>query len=87
MTHFIFIITLLPVFLFFSPKVDGNTLNKIIYHTAITAKPESIDPKDVRNVFSVQIASPVLEGLVKLNEDLDIVPAIAKKWEIRNDGK
>ncbi|MFH1728170.1 MAG: ABC transporter substrate-binding protein [Pseudomonadota bacterium] len=61
--------------------------NEKKYETAIISNPGSIDPKDIRNLYATLIGSQIFEGLVKVDENLNIVPAIAKSWEISGNGK
>ena len=52
-------------------------------HSNIT----SLDPafaKDQRNIWAV---NQLFNGLVQLNDRLEVLPDIAKKWTISNDGK
>ncbi|MBL8057932.1 MAG: peptide ABC transporter substrate-binding protein [Anaerolineales bacterium] len=47
----------------------------------------SIDPPTVGASQSVAVASLVFEGLVKLDGKLNVVPAGAESWEIKDGGK
>lgn len=58
-----------------------------VYKTAIVSDPISIDPKDIRNFSATLVGSQVLEGLVGLDESLNVVPAIAESWVISDDGR
>ncbi|MBU0504584.1 hypothetical protein KJ708_01220, partial [bacterium] len=59
----------------------------IIYNTAITAKPSTIDPIKSRNTHSIHIGSQVHEGLLKLDDSYNVVPAVAESWKIIQTGK
>lgn len=80
------ILILIP-FLWGGGFVHANIIGGEVYETAMTAEPHSLDPKDVRNFFTAHVASQIFEGLVKLDEELNIVPGIAENWEILDSGK
>src|SRR5262245_6588553 len=42
----------------------------------------SRDPQDRRDTFSRDFVGNIMEPLVKFNENLDIVPALAERWEV-----
>lgn len=58
-----------------------------VYYTALTAEPDSIDPIDIRNFFATHLGSQVLEGLLLLDEEMNIVPGAAESWEIKDYGR
>ena len=47
----------------------------------------SIDPPNAGASQSVAVINLIFEGLVKLDGNLDVVPAGAESWEITNEGK
>ncbi|MFQ5795407.1 MAG: ABC transporter substrate-binding protein [Candidatus Bipolaricaulia bacterium] len=62
--------------------VYGGTL-----WVAIPAEPPALDPTTHAGTAIVTVVhNTVLEGLVKVNQDGQIVPAIADSWEISADG-
>lgn len=42
----------------------------------------SLDPQDRRDTFSRDFVSNIMEPLIKFDENLKIVPALAEKWEV-----
>lgn len=65
----------------FSPS-NGKTVFR--YNEA--AGISSLDPAFARNVENMWAVSQIYEGLVQLNEALDVVPSLAKSWEIDSSG-
>ena len=47
----------------------------------------SLDPTFARTQANNWVCNLMYNGLVKLNDHLEIIPDIAKKWEISEDGK
>src|ERR1700761_5939242 len=41
----------------------------------------TLDPQDRRDTFSRDFIGNIMEPLVKFNEKLEIVPALAERWE------
>ena len=53
---------------------------------AVTEKLQTLDPIKITDVISFQIASQIMEPLLRFSEkDLTLVPVIAKSWEISED--
>lgn len=48
--------------------------------------PPTLDPHQVSDTTSAGIVVEIFSGLVKLGPDLNIVPDLAKSWEISEDG-
>ena len=47
----------------------------------------SMDPAFARNQSNIWVVNQLFNGLVELNEEMKVVPSIAQKWEISEDGK
>jgi peptide/nickel transport system substrate-binding protein len=47
----------------------------------------SLDPAFARNFENIMAVNQLFNGLVQMNEKLEVIPAIAKSWEISDDGK
>ena len=63
-------------------EIQGNTNLKF----NIASKIKTLYPPAINDVYSMQIASQIFEGLVKYNAiDLTIEPAISNTWEINED--
>ncbi|MBF0329692.1 MAG: ABC transporter substrate-binding protein [Nitrospirae bacterium] len=63
-----------------SSRIDG-----FVYYR-INANPTTLDPALIVDVTGASIAAKLFNGLVKLDENLNIVPDIAERWQISNDG-
>lgn len=47
----------------------------------------SLDPAFARNFENIMAVNQLFNGLVQMNENLEVIPAIAKSWNISDDGK
>ncbi len=74
---------IVTVFSCFTACGDDESVN-VIY--PISADPECLDPQIAENETAKLIVSNTMEGLVRLNENGEIIPGVAKEWEISNDG-
>ncbi|MFZ6007228.1 MAG: ABC transporter substrate-binding protein [Nitrospirota bacterium] len=64
---------------------SSNRLEGCIYYR-LNANPIALDPALITDIPSAPIAAKLFNGLVRLNENLEIVPDIAERWEISKDG-
>ncbi len=60
---------------------DEDTL--FLYSTG----PTTLDPALIRDTTSAYFVMEVFSGLVTLNQDLQVIPDIAERWETSDDGK
>ena len=60
---------------------DEDTL--FLYSTG----PTTLDPALMRDTTSAYFIAEIFSGLVTLNQDLQVVPDIAERWETSDDGK
>ncbi|MDL1897594.1 hypothetical protein FBQ82_15120, partial [Anaerolineae bacterium CFX7] len=49
--------------------------------------PPTLDPANTSDVESATYIVEIFSGLVGFNKDLKIVPDLAEKWDVSNDGK
>jgi len=56
-------------------------------HYRISYNPTSLDPALIVDVTGGLIAAKLFNGLVRLDDDLEIVPDLAESWDISPDGK
>jgi len=71
-----------------STKVEESIVNteQKSLKLNIASQIKTLYPPAINDVYSMQVASQIFEGLVKFNPvNLDIEPAIAEKWEINDD--
>ncbi|MCB0409674.1 MAG: ABC transporter substrate-binding protein [Flavobacteriales bacterium] len=81
---------LIPVLLLASCGSDKNsesTLGKKIFRYNESAGITSLDPAFSRNIENIWACNQLYNGLVEMDDELNIKPCIAKNWEISDDGK
>jgi peptide/nickel transport system substrate-binding protein/oligopeptide transport system substrate-binding protein len=61
-----------------------NRLDGYVYYR-LNANPTTLDPALIVDVTGGFIAAKLFNGLVRLDEDLNIVPDIAERWKISED--
>ena len=66
-------------------RIDNS--DKKIFHYNESAGIQSLDPAYSSGQAVIWACNQLFNGLVNLNDSLDIVPAIAKSWTISPDGK
>lgn len=47
----------------------------------------SLDAAKIRDTLSREVTLNIMEGLVRMDKDLNVVPGVAKEWEMSEDGK
>nr|MBC7245394.1 peptide ABC transporter substrate-binding protein [Chloroflexota bacterium] len=62
-------------------STDGGTLR------LFGSEPLTLDPALVEDAISAEYVVEIFGGLVTLNEKLEVIPDLAKRWEISEDGK
>ncbi len=68
-------------------KSDSAATKKSVFTYNQPNQVTSLDPAFARNMSNIWSVDHIFNGLVQLDEDLNIQPAIAKRWEISEDGK
>ena len=63
-------------------KPYGGTLNYGEY-----GRPTTLDPITSNDMISMRITELIFNGLVGINEKQEIVPELAERWEMSEDGK
>ncbi len=61
--------------------------DKSIFRFNLAEGITSLDPAFARSLDNVSAVNQIFNGLVQLDENLNISPCIAKKWEVSEDGK
>jgi ABC-type transport system substrate-binding protein len=74
------------VYLLLSSCHSQNRIAGYIYYR-LNANPTTLDPALVTDVTGGVIAAKLFNGLVKLDPDLNVVPDIADRWEIGDNGR
>ena len=49
-------------------------------------EPRTLDPGKAEDDVSAFIVSQIFEGLVRIGQDYNVLPAAAKRWDVNNDG-
>ena len=55
------------------------------FRIPLSAEPTTLDPALFSDIYAVQVANNLYDGLVQLDQNLNILPAIAKRWKISRD--
>ncbi len=67
------------------PKADNR--GKTVFKYNESSGIGTLDPAFARDQSIIWACNQLYNGLVQLNDSMQIVPAVAKSWEISNDGK
>ncbi|MBK90768.1 MAG: ABC transporter substrate-binding protein [Chloroflexi bacterium] len=70
-----------------SSSDTGSSNNRDNIFRLNFSDPPTFDPALVTDTTSASIIVEIFSGLVTLNKDLDIIPDLAKSWEVSDDGK
>lgn len=82
-----FIILFLLAVLFFScDSSRGKKENRTVFRYNESAGITSLDPAFARNQANIWACNQIFNGLVQLNDQLEIEPCIAKKWTLSENG-
>ncbi|WP_448700249.1 ABC transporter substrate-binding protein [Mucilaginibacter sp. AW1-3] len=77
---------LLPFLLFTACRTDTSNSHKTVYNINLDEGLTSLDPAFSRNQFAIWMANQVFNGLVQIDDSLNIQPCVAKTWNISPDG-
>lgn len=67
-------------------QTQTTTGNSSVLRIAVTQSPDPFDPATLADNRSIELAQNVFDGLVDVNDQTQIVPAIAKNWTVSKDG-
>lgn len=67
-------------------RTDNNRLPGHLY-LRLNTNPTTLDPALITDVLSGTIAAKLFNGLVRFDEDLNIVPDIAESWSLSPDNR
>jgi len=73
-----------------SDKKEVKTTVEIsggIYRVPLRSNPATLDPAQVRDWYGETIAHQLFDGLVRFDQYLSIMPALAQTWQVENNGK
>lgn len=57
-----------------------------VYRRALRGEPVSLDPALVISIYGVPVVQQIFDGLVQFDENLNVVPSLAKSWKASQDG-
>ncbi len=66
---------------------DPSAAGKTVFRYNEAANITSLDPAFARDQANIWAARQLFNGLVQLNDKLEILPCIARSWEISSDGR
>ena len=64
-------------------SIDLNTVFRYNEHKNIN----SLDPIFAKDIANIQAVNQLFNGLVEMDKELNVVPSVAKSWEISENGK
>ena len=84
----VFLFALAVSFLLFScgPPNQDEEQGKTVFKYNEPGGISSLDPAFSRNIENVWAVQQLFNGLVQMNQDLKVMPCIAKSWEVSEDG-
>jgi peptide/nickel transport system substrate-binding protein/oligopeptide transport system substrate-binding protein len=56
------------------------------YRFPLAASPTTLDPARTADVYSITIIQQIFDGLVQFDENLNVVPGLARSWQVSRDG-
>lgn len=81
------LVYLLSILLIFnSCNQFSSTKDKMIFNYNESSNITSLDPAFSRSLANIWAVNQIFNGLVQLDDELNILPCIAHKWEISEDG-
>lgn len=64
-----------------------SSAEKSVFHWNIHSGITSLDPAFARNQSNIWLCNQIYDGLVALNDSLQPVPALARRWEMDSSGR
>jgi peptide/nickel transport system substrate-binding protein/oligopeptide transport system substrate-binding protein len=56
------------------------------YRRPLEFMPRTLDPAMARDLYSVTVIQQLFDGLVQFDQNLNVIPAIARSWKISHEG-
>lgn len=56
-----------------------------VYRAPLSGEPTTLDPALYSDIYAMQVANNLFNGLVEFDQNLNVVPAIARRWKISRD--
>jgi len=83
----LFLFLMVAVVLFSGCKPKYNHTDKMIFHYNESAGMQTLDPAYASGQAVIWSCNQLYNGLIDLDDSLHVVPAIAKRWSISDDGR
>ena len=74
-------------FLAFSCEKKIEIDKKTVFRYNETKNINSLDPIFAKDLSNIKVINQLFNGLVDMNSKLEVIPSIAKSWNISSDGK
>lgn len=68
-------------------KTQNEQTNKNMITVDLGSDPSTIDPQKAEDLQSQRVVNDLFEGLTVVNQENDVIPGLAEKWDISEDGK
>ena len=66
---------------------SSSTAKKNVIQLNIVEEPSSLDPRQARLLTDLNVINMMYEGLMRLNQEGNVSPAIAESYDVSEDGK
>src|SRR5690242_2112598 len=83
----LFACAIFPLVLVGCPRSSTGGGGGNILRYALQTNPTNLDPGRVEDGDTIDLLQQIFEGLVQWNEQSEVVPNVAEKWDISPDGK
>ena len=67
-------------------KVKPEPHNGGVYRAFLPWSPRTLDPAFSTDIYSVKLIQQIFDGLVQLDQNLNVVPALSTDWRVSSDG-
>ena len=58
-----------------------------IYRVPLWKNPATLDPAYVQDIYGITLIHQIFDGLVRFDSHLSVLPALAKTWQVKEEGK
>jgi peptide/nickel transport system substrate-binding protein len=87
MKQWVIILIILSFCIISCKQNESFVNNKKIFRYNEAAGITSLDPAFAKDLSNIWACNQLFNGLVQLNDQMEVIPCIAKKWSISEDGK
>jgi len=77
---------LIPILFVYSCTNNTEIDSKLVFRYNEHKNINSLDPAFAKDVANIWAVNQLFNGLVEMDEQLRVIPSIAKSWRISNDG-